>query len=221
MCIIAIYRNGNKPDFETLKQMATRNPDGVGVAFNNGEVCAFKKGFTSAAKAFAFIQSLKDPHDIIVHARIATHGGICAERCHPFPLTNKTALLNKKSGITTAPLVFHNGVFHGLTTDRTTSDSQAFVRDCLHPLFTKDPDGLKAGAYDDLINLAVNGSRIALLYPDGVKLYGRGWVNDLGATFSNTSYKPYTAPAYRWGRLFDDDDIRTYTRGGSYEEAYS
>lgn len=211
MCIIAIYNNGQKPDFATVQQMINRNPDGVGIAFNNGELSAFKKGFKTAAAAFAFIESIKNPRDIVFHARIATHGGICAERCHPFPVSNKTAALNKKSGVTTTPLLFHNGVFSSLNTDRTTSDSQAFVRDCLYPLYTSDPDGLKAGKYDDLIDLAVSGSRVVILYPDGVKLYGRGWIADKGATFSNSSYKPYTPPVYDWEKWG-----RGYSHYGAY-----
>ena len=205
MCIIAYYKKGQTPERETVSRMMTTNPHGVGIGWNTGKRAYFQKGFVSVDGVMRYMEALrKDNHvnDIILHARIATSGGISAEKCHPFPVSMDEETLNKRQFATGGALVFHNGVLSVKVADGL-NDTQTFIKNSIAPLDRLDGKGLKNGKYDELLTLATSGSRLLLLYPDGVRLFGR-WETDekTGVLYSNTGYKPY---ATYYGRWTDDD----------------
>lgn len=213
MCIIAYYERGKRPDKNTVNIMIENNPDGVGFAWNDGRKVHFEKGYktlTAVLTALAKIPSTAK--DIVFHARISTSGGISAEKCHPFPIAQSEKKLNATKGISARPLVFHNGVFP-ITPAKGLNDTQTFTRDCLAPLYLRDATGVKYGLYDDLIELATRGSRLVIMYPDEVRIFGSGWkLADDGVMYSNDSYqKPrYTYwcknyNTYGYGKQYDDD----------------
>jgi hypothetical protein len=150
--------------------------------------------------------------DVNFHARIGTSGGISAEKCHPYPLTADEGHLNRTSYKGHAPVVFHNGVF-SIDIDEGLNDSQTFVKNMLYPLHRAVPQGLAAGKYDDLIEMAVKGSRLVIMYPDGIRAYGVGWQEEPEAWYSNTGYKP--ARVYDWD--WDDYDRSWGGYGSSYD----
>lgn len=213
MCIIAIYKKGVKPRRDRVEEMMKRNADGVGIAWNNGKNVYFKKGITTAAQAWDILQSLDGrANDIVFHARIATSGGISAGKCHPFPLTDKNESLDAVNYRGKNPVVFHNGVF-SIDIEKGLNDSQTFIKYALTPLYKADAHGVKNGAHDELIDMSVKGSRLVILFPDGLRIYGRGWETDDGGTvYSNTSYKTfnyngyYNGAYYYNGYIWDDED---------------
>lgn len=211
MCIIACYnyKKGIKPTKERIEEMVKRNPDGVGVAYNNGARVYFAKALTNAERVWEFLNELpRGARDVVFHARIATSGGISAEKCHPFPLTSDDDILQVRSYLTRGAVVFHNGVF-SITPETGKNDTQTFIKYALSPLYKNDPEGVLAGKYDYLIEQAVKGSRVVILHAKGIKLFGANWTSDDGGVlYSNTSYKPYK-PLY----CYDLEDDRIYGRG--------
>ena len=109
MCII-VYKpvNENIPKRDRLKTCFNNNDDGAGYMFADHNNVIIKKGF----KTFDdFYKQLKDDvkkYDLkskalILHFRIATSGGLDANKTHPFILTNKSKLINKYNGDAITP----------------------------------------------------------------------------------------------------------------------
>lgn len=210
MCIIAIYEKGARPTLERVEYMMKRNPDGAGVAWNDGKQVHFRKGFTKPADVLAYVDSISaKANTIVFHARIATSGGVSAEKCHPYPVSANNKALNCIQGGGAFPVLFHNGVI-SLPLEKGLNDSQTFTKYALAPVYKRDPKGLARGVYDELLSIAGKGSRLALLYPDALKTYGE-WTYDDGVTYSNTTYKPYEWKAYNYGG-------RYYDYGGYYDD---
>lgn len=194
MCIIAVYNQQSKLDRATIERMVRKNPDGIGIAFNDGRRVTWAKGYTDAGDAYKIIKHARDngAKDIIFHARIATSGGVSAEKCHPFPLTSDIALLNKPYGTTRGAVVFHNGVF-AIDIERGLSDTQTFVKNCLAPI----RDDLARGRLGGLVEMAVKGSRLAILYPNRVDLFGDWHKGDGdGVQYSNTGFRDWASYSY-------------------------
>lgn len=206
MCIIAIFKNGKRPDKATIKRMMATNRDGVGIAWNTGKQVYFRKGFTTAEqveKVLANLESVGGVRDIVFHARIGTSGGVSAEKCHPYPLTGCAEHINRTTYAGGAPVVFHNGVF-SIDIENGLNDTQTFVKNMLYPLCKADAKGLAKGKYDRFIDMAVKGSRLVIMYPDGWRAYGTGWQEEDEAWYSNSGYKPYTPPVYGRGYWYGD-----------------
>lgn len=117
MCI-AIYKPaGKRIPLEYLEESFKYNPDGSGFAWaEDGEVTIVRGMFTYED----FLKEWKDhdqliSHNALIHFRIATHGSIDKENCHPFPL---------KEGA-----LIHNGVFSGLGSQKTSHRSWWEERD--------------------------------------------------------------------------------------------
>lgn len=218
MCIIAVYdfKSGIRPTKERVETMIKNNPDGVGIAYNNGKRVYFAKALTNAEKVMEFFEGIpKSARDVVFHARIATSGGISAEKCHPYPLTADDDLLNAKQHLTKKAVVFHNGVLP-VSIEKGKNDTQTFIKHSLAPLYNASEEALRDGAFDDLIELAIRDSRLVIMYPDGVRLYGSGWKADAdGVVYSNASYKGNVYK--RWSR-WDDDEWGAYARstGSAY-----
>ena len=93
MCI-AIYslKGTDIPSEDILKTCFLNNPDGAGFAFNKGgKVHIVKgfmdyKGFISAFKKYDAEFGFKQ-RGVLIHFRIATHGGVNVGCCHPFPIS--------------------------------------------------------------------------------------------------------------------------------------
>lgn len=205
MCIIAVYNSKEQINRARLDYMAAKNSDGIGIAAAYKTGVAFIKGLTSAKSAARVMERAFSlgAHTVVFHARIATSGGVSAEKCHPFILSAKPADLNAVKG--TAPaVVFHNGIVP-IRHEKDESDTQAYIRKILAPNAAK----IARGTFDEVIELSIQGSRLCILTPSGAKLYGEEWTaDDGGVIYSNTGYKPYTPPAFRW-RAWDEYDART------------
>lgn len=216
MCIISIFKAQKRSDKATIQRMMNANRDGVGIAWNTGKTVYFKKGFTKAEEVEAFVARLRADEgvrNIVFHARIGTSGGISAEKCHPYPITGDADTLNRTTYSGRVPVVFHNGIF-SIDIESGLNDSQTFVKNMLFPLWRADPHGLARGKYDRLIEMAVKGSRLVILYPDGFRAYGNGWQEEDEAWYSNAGYKAYTPARYAW----DDDGWDGY--GHSYDREW-
>ena len=115
MCV-AIYKPKETilPSLEILKQCWDANPDGAGFAlFTGGEKYAIEihKGYmTWKSFVTAYEKYLADfDGDLLLHFRIATHGGISSGLTHPFSLTKDVKLLKHTNVLTNYALI-HNGM---------------------------------------------------------------------------------------------------------------
>ena len=113
MCVILEF-NGSKPEHVSgniLKEAEEGNKDGGGIAWIDGDVVRWEKGIHVTAdyvKSLIKKEKIKEP--FVVHFRIATHGGVNDELCHPFALSPENDDL-ATSGSDKEGVMFHNGVW--------------------------------------------------------------------------------------------------------------
>jgi len=142
MCIIIVKPEGNTLTKKTLENCFTNNDDGAGFMWydKEREIVVGDKGYMSfqhlwmglERKGFVTDEAVNAKRGVVIHCRIATHGGVQAPLTHPFPITaNDTSLrlLNWEYGWGLA----HNGTITGVTewNSKTDSDTLAFVREYL------------------------------------------------------------------------------------------
>lgn len=197
MCLMIVKPAGKDIADEHLQNGFENNPDGGGYCWHDGGRVFYRKGI------FAFEEFLKSyRQDVgdkpaIVHFRMATHGGVNEENCHPFDVGN-------------GAMMAHNGIIQ-VETERGESDTRAFIRKRIAPVLTSNPDAVRDPSWVESIDAAISGSKLGFLYPDG-KHYiigeKRGQWED-GVWFSNSGHK---ASCHWWsGRgAWDTEDEVSY-----------
>lgn len=203
MCIIAIKCKGvDMPSEQTLRNMWVNNPHGAGIMYagDDGKVY-IDKGFMDWTSFIGRIHTLGEPETlkdmaIVMHFRIATHGGINPNNTHPFPVSGRIDALKKlrqacKVGVA------HNGIIP-ITPREGISDTMEFIASELAPLAAVRPKW-----YKDKPTLAKIGKRIQskLAVLDGagvISYYGDFIAEKDGMIYSNTSYKPRYSAVYTW-----------------------
>lgn len=102
MCVIIYKDKKTNLDFDTVRLASTTNPDGVGVAINDGDTWTIKKYmYPSRQQLKTLCNNLQDK-EAILHFRIATSGGINMDNCQPFLFDDDRQVL------------FHNGVIYSI-----------------------------------------------------------------------------------------------------------
>lgn len=99
MCVIWHREKGAKPlPTDTLRKMHTKNDDGCGVMFHNGEQVIRYRGMWSFNQLRKVVRRLEcNDTEFCLHLRLCTHGGVRHENCHPFYIGD-------------GAFVMHNGV---------------------------------------------------------------------------------------------------------------
>lgn len=96
MCI-AIKNTRNTISKKTLRNCWNNNDMGAGILYINqaGHLSDFKElvSFDNFYKAYQYIRSITK-HPVILHFRIATHGKINKENCHPFYVSEKLGFVH-------------------------------------------------------------------------------------------------------------------------------
>ena len=231
MCIIGIWKDGERPSEIDVKRMILVNPDGVGFAWNDGEAVHFAKGYSNPRTVCAALRRIPaTAKTIVLHCRIATHGGGTQELCHPFRVSSKIDEARQKVGtLYNSAVLFHNGIF-SIDCQKNESDTLAIDTRIIAPLF----EALKGGKiarkdFDYIIEeLCGYSSKIALLTPDGVATYGKGWKHRTAedgsfGLFSNLYAFPQDKPRtsiykYGYGYTYDDYLDEYYGRYDEEEE---
>ena len=182
MCV-AIYKpkKTNLPSLEILKQCWDSNPDGAGFALRTEREYSIEihKGYMTWKQ---FVTAYEKYHladftgDLLLHFRIATHGGISPGLTHPFSLTKDVKLL-KHTNVRTNYALIHNGMLP-IESENDISDTMEFCRR-LAPLYQNIPAAL------ELIQGMAGNNKIAVMTRDKVHLFGE-WECIDGVYFSNT-----------------------------------
>jgi hypothetical protein len=156
----------------------------------------------------------------VMHFRISTQGFDKA-CCQPFPLSGNMKNL-KRLKVETNIGVAHNGIL-SLTSDgsKDYSDTMLFTTDYLVNII-RSFNWYKDERTKKLIENLISGSRFAILDKHGhCELMGKGWVEDKGCFYSNSTYSykktAFTGFNYNggynrglWDDYYDDDDSIYY-----------
>ena len=102
MCVIVHKEKDVKIDLETLQDIIDTNPDGLGVSFWDIKDKSWStvKYLTPKTKDLKCVLSLIEGTQAVIHARIATSGGVISANIHPF--------IGKRYTL------FHNGIISSL-----------------------------------------------------------------------------------------------------------
>jgi len=173
MCIIIVKpANTQMPNRMIINSCMQRNPHGFGFATPT-------KYFKTMSRS-EFIEELSKvtyEEPCIIHCRIATHGGINRQNCHPFK--------DKKTGIVFA----HNGILHGFEPYRGKTDSETAFRKFFLPTIKKY--GYNSEELDSIVSEVIGFSKFAFLNREGnLKLYGHFTEID-GCYYSNLNFEYY------------------------------
>lgn len=219
MCIIAIKDKGAKFNWDALRKCWDANPDGAGFAYHlEGRVYISKgymhfKDFKRAVKAAPINRAT----EAMLHFRIATHGEVSPNNCHPFPLSSNENELEALD-IMTDVAIAHNGIVSGMEESPQLSDTMLFIRDYLAPLGAAHvTDNLLHG----IIGRAAS-SKLAIMSATGISTIGE-FEESEGWRYSNESYLSketyYKTIKYSVLSEFDHMDYSPYAE--TYDSPYS
>lgn len=141
MCVI-VYKP-KKADITRKKLLAcwNDNPDGAGFMYASENVLHIHKGFMTFRKFYRRYRECERKNsdsNFAIHFRIATHGKVNPNNCHPFYVNEKTGFM-------------HNGTLNCLdvTKNSSKSDTMIFNEDVLKKL---PKNFLKRKEYNILLN---------------------------------------------------------------------
>lgn len=181
MCIAIVKPKDKTIPKARLKICSEANPDGMGFAFCKDGNIYIRKYLDDFEKFYKDYSKVEKTSTMLIHFRIATHGEINVENCHPFKLNNHMALI-------------HNGVISGYGDKEKKSDTRDFIDKVIGNISHKQ---WRNPAFRELVGDAIGYSKFGIL--DTVGNYyiineDRGYWTD-GVWYSNKSYeekKPIT-----------------------------
>ena len=179
MCIAINSKKGTSPTKDQLKESFDSNPHGGGYCFADGEKVVIKKGFFTFDDFYRSYQNDNmSSKDKLIHFRIATHGAINADNCHPFKITEQVSMI-------------HNGVIDHFGSP-SLSDTKEFAELILQPLIINGGfDVLKKQSVANMLSDAIGNSKLVFLNHKGhtVIINEKKGHWSKGVWFSNNSYK--------------------------------
>lgn len=225
MCIAIGKPIGVKmPSKDILKRCWDSNDDGAGFAYAYDGIVYIKKGFMTFDSFWNELSKVNERYHlddlgVLLHFRIATHGGVIPAMTHPFPIVSDNGILSKLE-YQSEYAVVHNGIISltGADARRETamSDTAVFIRDYL-TLIAQNRQWFRRKANIELIEKLI-GSKMAIMNGRGEIIHTSGFVEDNGVLYSNESYKTLRVRNYSsnhscsyrnyGGRysVYDDDD---------------
>lgn len=217
MCIIAIKNIGiEMPSTDTIETMWTNNPDGAGFMYAKDGKVHIEKGFMKLSEFLDRLDRLKGCFDttatpFVLHLRITTHGGTSAENCHPFPISDNVAVLQKPVCNTDIG-VAHNGIIHILPRPKI-SDTMEYIVSQMAYIKRADRKFYENQNLLTLIENAID-SKMALLAGDGTITTIGAFEKHGGMLYSNSSYEPRLSYSY-YDTTFGSTGYYRYSAGSS------
>ena len=193
MCLIVYKPQGYKFDRAIINNAMVFNSDGWGLMWvQNGKIKTLKN--TDMSKLYTALDKLEEAQlSISLHLRMATHGPIIKDNCHPFTSPCKQFAM------------MHNGVVSYAKMIGTESDTRAFCRETAWPALTQ------YFSYDDGIDAIEaadrSGSRLIFLNSNGQFRITGQWCDRDGLKYSNSqSFVSYRSIGTRF-RVTDPYDL--------------
>lgn len=179
MCIAILKPKGKEIPKEILEECCKNNPDGMGFAYNTFNSVKIKK-FMKFDDFYKEYKKHEKQSTMLIHFRIATHGRVEVNNCHPFKLNSRMALI-------------HNGVISGYGDKKNKVDTQDFIDKVIGNISYKMWNN---PSYRELVGKAIGYSKFCILDKSGKYYiinedYG-SW--DDGIWYSNKSYQPKAKP---------------------------
>lgn len=181
MCIAILKPKDKILTKETLETCCKNNPDGMGFAYIDGGTMYIKK-YMKFNDFYKDYKKVETKSNMLIHFRIATHGKVEIDNCHPFWLNHRMALI-------------HNGIIPGYGEQNVKSDTRDFIDKVIGKISWKL---MKNPSYRELIGKAIGYSKLAILDITGdywIINEKDGYWND-GVWFSNKSYEPKKQVTY-------------------------
>lgn len=226
MCIaIAKMCGVDMPSKDILQRCWNNNPDGAGYAFNTDGVVCIKKGFMTFDAFWNSISEAQKRYDfknsgVLIHFRIATHGGVIPAMTHPFPIVDDNGALSKLEYVSDYAVI-HNGII-SLTgpkarSEKAMSDTAVFIRDYLSKI-AQNRQWFKRRANIELIEKLID-SKMAILNSRGEIIHTTGFTEDNGVLYSNSTYKDFRTRYLP--NVYDDYDCyHSSFKGNNYGYDY-
>lgn len=176
MCIAIVKPKDKTIPKETLRTCCDNNPDGMGFAFCKDGKIYIRKYLDDFEKFYKDYSKVETTSPMLIHFRIATHGGVNMDNCHPFKLNNHMALI-------------HNGIISGYGDKESKSDTRDFIDKVIGKISYKQ---WKNPAFLELVGNAIGYSKFGILDTEGnayIVNESKGYWTD-GVWYSNKSYEP-------------------------------
>lgn len=175
MCIAILKTKEATITDEVLRTCYNNNKDGCGFAYCENKTVYIKK-FMNFDRFLEEYKKVEGKSNMLIHFRIATHGGVNVDNCHPFILNDRMALI-------------HNGIIAGYGDKTNKSDTRDFIDKVIgnisHRMW-RNP------SFRELVGNAIGYSKFCILDTDDnyyiINEHKGEWVD--GVWYSNTSYKP-------------------------------
>lgn len=183
MCVIIYKKAEIELSKKTLEDACTKNPDGLGIAYRDGNLWQVKKTLKPTTDKITKLCKLLEGKESVIHARIATSGGVTLRNVHPF--------------FDTDFMLFHNGIISSLNgIDDNQSDTQLLF----YLLQNK-----KVDRNEILTNLATKtGSKFLLIETKKDPVLFGDWKDHKGLKCSNLYFVPVEKTVWgcasSWGR---------------------
>lgn len=214
MCIAIFKPQGKIVTKTALHRSFTVNGDGAGYVFADKGKLIIKKGFFRFKDFWREFRNDMGKYGnptTLIHFRIATHGRIDADNCHPFAVGKNFAFI-------------HNGVIDCAMPEKEMSDTFNFGKFILSPLVKEFGAKIfESSAMGDLLGMSIGYSKLAIIdrFGEVTLVNSEMGVWDAGVWYSNESYQPKTVKKYYgttrgssggWGDEAEDFSSEDYTK---------
>ncbi len=180
MCLAIAKPAGKFIPVDYLEEGFKSNPHGAGIAYAKHGRLTIEKGFFTIGELLATWKEVEHL-DALIHFRWATTARIDTKNCHPWKVSNRTAMI-------------HNGILPFRSTD-SISDTGCFVIDEIRPNLGRLNDDAYRAMLGEMIGA---GNKLAFINHRGTFKFvneAQGHWED-GIWYSNHSYLPWLGGRY-------------------------
>jgi hypothetical protein len=183
LCQIIYKESGAKvPTEKVVKTCHTANKDGFGVMWRKGDKIQILKGLYDLPTINKIVSKIPENCEAAFHFRQATHGGVSAKNCHPFPILERIDALQSTIGSFDTGIV-HNGVIHEF------GDSKSSVSDTMN--FVRYLARRSRFGFDRLKrHIPAKYGKFIIFTPKWTYSFGT-FIKDYGLEFSSSGYREY------------------------------